>query len=101
MSVFPSQSGAANPLVGRPLFLLKESFDKVEWDACSCWQDAASGLELVLSAEVAAMCASNHQPAAIHGRGGENRFFRQKQLLVPAGSYYVFGVTHNNRVALS
>jgi len=105
MSAFPPQSGAANPLAGRPLFLLKESFDNVlmkngmhppagktpmqGWDlACQqkspqCAQ-ALAGLQPYMAAVVKV------DPS------GKATF-----LGVPAGAYYVFGTTHSNHLALS
>jgi hypothetical protein len=104
-NAFPPQAGAANPLVGRPLFLLKDSFDNVllkngmhppagktpiqGWDLV-CQQNPAQCQQMMNSlkpymAAVAQVDAS-----------GKATF-----LGVPAGSYYVFSVTHNNHVALT
>ena len=105
MSVFPPQSDAANPLAGHPLFLLKDSFNNVlmkngmnppagktpmqGWDlACQkaapqCAQ-ALAGLQPYMAGVV------KIDPS------GTATF-----LGVPAGSYYVFGTTHANRLALS
>jgi hypothetical protein len=105
MSVFPPQSGAANPLAGHPLFLLKDSFNNVlmkngvsppagktplqGWDlACQkaspqCAQ-ALAGLQPYMAGVV------KIDPS------GTATF-----LGVPAGSYYVFGTTHANHLALS
>ena len=105
ISVFPPQSGAANPLTGHPLFLLKDSFDDVlmkngmqppagktpmqGWDlACQkalpqCAQAFAS-LQPYMSGVV------KIDPS------GTATF-----LGVPPGSYYVFGTTHANHLALS
>jgi hypothetical protein len=105
MSAFPSQPGAANPLTGHPVFLLKDSFNDVltkngmrppagrtpmqGWDlACQralpqCAQ-ALAGLQPYMAAVV------KIDPS------GKATF-----LGVPAGSYYVFGTTHANHLALS
>ena len=105
LSAFPSQSGAANPLAGHALFLLRDSFNNVlmkngmqapagktpmqGWDlACQkvlpqCMQ-ALAGLQPYIAAVV------KPDPS------GKATF-----LGVPAGSYYVFGTTHANHLALS
>jgi hypothetical protein len=105
MRVFPPQSGASNPLTGHPLFLLKDSFNDMlmksgmrppagktpmqGWDlACQkaapqCAQ-ALAGLQPYMAGVV------RIDPS------GKATF-----LGVPAGSYYVFGTTHANRLALS
>jgi hypothetical protein len=105
MSVFPPQSGAANPLVGHPLFLLKESFDNVlvkngmrppagktplqGWDL-SCQQKSPQCVQAITNLQPYTAGVARIDPS------GKATF-----LGVPAGSYYVFGVTHNNRIPLS
>jgi hypothetical protein len=106
LSAFPPQSGPANPLAAHPVFLLKDSFDNVllkngmrppagktpmqGWDlACQqkspqCAQ-ALTGLQPFIAAVV-----------KIDPSSGKATF-----LGVPPGSYYVFGTTHANRLALS
>ena len=105
VSAFPSQAGTANPLIGHPLFLLKDSFSDVltkmgirppagktpiqGWDvACQqklpqCAQPFA-GLQPYIAAV-----------AKIDPSG------KQTFLGVPAGAYYVFGTTHANQLALA
>lgn len=99
LAAFPPQSGPANPLFGHPLFLLKDSFDNVlvkngmrppagktpieTWDL-ACQQKSAqcvqalSGLQPYMAAVV-----------KIDATG------KATFLGVPAGTYYVFGTTHN------
>jgi len=105
MSVFPPQAGAANPLAGRPLFLLKESFDNVAlksgirppagktpmqgWDL-ACQQKSAQCVQAFMSLQPYTAGTVRIDPS------GKATF-----LGVPAGMYYVFGITHNNHVALS
>jgi len=105
MSVFPSQSGAANPLAGHPLFLLKASFNDVllkngmhpgagktpiqDWDlACQ------------KSSPQCAQALANLQPymAGVVKIDPSGKATFQG---VPAGSYYIFGTTHANHLALS
>jgi hypothetical protein len=104
MSVFPP-AGAANPLAGRPLFLLKESFDNVltkngmhppagktpmqGWDL-ACQQKLPQCVQAFTNLQPYMAAVVRIDPS------GKATF-----LGVPAGSYYVFGVTHNNHVALS
>ena len=104
-SAFPPQAGAANPLVGRPLFLLKDSFDNVllknglrppagktpmqGWDLV-CRQNPAQ-CQQVMNGLRPYMAAVAQVDAS-----GKATF-----LGVPAGSYYVFSVTHNDHVALA
>jgi len=105
LNAFPPQSGAANPLSGHPLFLLKESFNNVltkngihppagktpmqGWDL-ACQQKAPQ----------CAQALANLQPymaAVVKIDPSGNATF----LGVPAGSYFVFGTTHANHLALS
>ena len=105
MNAFPPQSGAANPLAGRPLFLLKDSFDNVVvksgirppagktpmqgWDL-ACQQKSPQCVQAFTDLQPYTAAVVRIDPS------GKATF-----LGVPAGSYYVFGITHNNRLALS
>jgi hypothetical protein len=105
MSVFPPQSGAANPLAGHPLFLLKDSFDDVlmkngmhppagntpmqGWDL-ACQQKSPKCVQAFTNLQPYMAAVVRIDPS------GKATF-----LGVPAGSYYVFGTTHANHLALS
>jgi hypothetical protein len=105
MSAFPPQAGAANPLAGRPLFLLKDSFDNVlvkngvrpppgktaiqGWDL-ACQQSPAQCQQMLMSVKSAMAAVARIDPSGKATFPG-----------VPAGSYYVFGLAHNNHVAFS
>jgi len=105
MSVFPSQSGAANPLTGHPLFLLKASFNDVlmkngmhpgagktpiqDWDL-ACQQKTPPCAQALVNLQAYMAAVVKIDPS------GKATF-----LGVPAGSYYVFGTTHANHLALS
>jgi hypothetical protein len=105
MSVFPPQSGAANPLTGHPLFLLKASFNDVllksgmhpgagktpiqNWDL-ACQQKSPQCAQALANLQPYMAAVVKIDPS------GKAAF-----LGVPAGSYYVFGTTHANHLALS
>jgi hypothetical protein len=105
LSVFPPQSGAANPLAGHSLFLLKDSFNNVlmkngmqppagktpmqGWDL-ACQQKSAQCVQPMAGLQPYIAAVVKIDPS------GTATF-----LGVPAGSYYVFGTTHANHLALS
>jgi hypothetical protein len=105
MSSFPPQSGAANPLTGHPLFLLKDSFNDVlvkggmhppagktpvqGWDL-ACQKAAPQCAQALAGLQPYMVGVARIDPA------GKATF-----LGVPAGVYYVFGTTHANHLALS
>jgi hypothetical protein len=105
LNAFPPQSGPANPLAAHPLFLLKDSFDNVllksgirppagktpmqTWDL-ACTQKSAQCAQAFMNLQPYIAGVVNIDPAS-----GKATF-----LGVPAGSYYVFGTTHNH-MALS
>jgi hypothetical protein len=105
LSVFPPQSGAANPLAGHSLFLLKDSFNNVlmkngmqppagktpmqGWDL-ACQQKSAQCVQPMAGLQPYIAAVVKIDPS------GTATF-----LGVPAGSYYVSGTTHANHLALS
>jgi hypothetical protein len=105
MNVFPAQSGAANPLAGHPLFLLKDSFDNVLMKNGMhppAGKTPMQGWDLACqkSSPQCAQALASLQPymagvVKIDGSG------KATFLGVPAGSYYIFGTTHANHLALS
>lgn len=105
ISAFPSQSGAANPLTGHALFLLKDAFNDLliksgiqppagktpmqGWDlACQKAQPQCAQAFAGLQPHIAAVVKPDPS--------GKATF-----LGVPAGMYYIFGTTHANNLALS
>jgi hypothetical protein len=105
LSAFPPQSGAANPLTGHALFLAKGSFNDLlvksgihapagktpiqGWDL-TCQQKLPLCAQAFIGLRPFMIAASRIDPS------GKATF-----LGVPAGSYYVFGTTHANNLALS
>ncbi len=105
MSVFPPQSGAANPLAGHPLFLLKDDFNNVlmkngmhppagktplqGWDL-ACQKASPQCAQALASLQPCMAGVVKIDPSGKATFPG-----------VPAGSYYVFGTTHANHLALS
>jgi len=105
MSVFPSQSGAANPLAGHALFLLKDSFNNLLMKngmQAPTGKTPMQGWDLACQ-KVLPQCAQAFvglQPY-IAGVVKPDPSGKATFLGVPAGSYYVFGTTHANHLALS
>src|SRR5260370_25766590 len=106
LNAFPPQSGPANPLAAHPVFLLKDSFDNVllkngmrspagktpmqGWDL-ACQQKSPQCAQALTCLQPFITALVKIDPSS-----GKATF-----LGVPAGSYYVFGTTHANRLALS
>jgi len=104
ISGFPSQSGAPNPLTGHALFLLKNGFSDVlvkngmpppaGATPLQGW-DLACQKALPQCAQALAVLRP-YMAAVVRMDASGNATFAG----VPAGSYYVFGTTHANRLAL-
>jgi len=105
MSVFPSQSGAANPLTGHPLFLLKDSFRDV---LMKNGMNPPAGKTPIQGWDLACQKASPQCARALANlqpyMAGVVKIDPSGKATfpgVPAGSYYVFGTTHANHLALA
>jgi hypothetical protein len=105
MSTFPPQSGAANPLAGHAMFLLKNSFNDVllkgglhppagktpvqGWDL-ACQKAEPQCVQAFAGVKPYVVGMARIDPAGKATFSG-----------VPAGTYYIFGTTHANHLALS
>jgi hypothetical protein len=105
LSVFPPQSGAANPLAAHALFLLKDSFNNV---LMKSGLQAPAGKTPMQGWDLACQKAAPQCAQALTGlqpyMAGVVRIDLSGKatfLGVPAGSYYVFGTTHAKHLALS
>lgn len=105
LAAFPTQAGAANPLAGHPIFLLKESMNSLlmkqgmqppagknavqAWDA-ACVQKAPMCQQMVAGMKpyVARMAKADEAGKATFSN-------------LPDGSYYVFTTSHNANPALA